>query len=320
MENTQEKRSAIMRLYNIFYVCKAALPAINKTQILTIQGDNNVVLIRGWGECKKYMDSLKMIECFTRKIKTLYKITDWQIDQSEIRLPTANRKAFEKLFCEIKASVEVLANLCDMMEMGEAESGIDIKIPKCDSLREYMGYLKDIDFLFTQCPYLLNEKEEVKFNTVDVGSQWLSFIVLGAAGTFCILNNLAKLIQKAVEIKSNIIVCKQQEEMLKEMRQKNEVGEEIVDVFKKFKQDKLNECVSDLEGELGELKDNEERDKVKRSVENIVFLMEKGVEIYSSIETPKEIKVLFPFQKDTAILTDDILRLIEDKKESSGEE
>lgn len=310
-----------MRLYNIFYVCKTALPNIQGIKTIEMKGSEEYFLVRNWRNCKKSLDALYGIECFHNEISNLYKLLDWRIktDLDEIHLHPSFMKSFLSYIGRISFSVETMVKLCDMTEMGQTESGIDIKIPKCDSLKEYMGYLKDIDFLFTQCPYLLDEKEEVKFNTVDVGSQWLSFIVLGAAGTFYILNNLARLIQKAVEIKSNIIVYKQQEEMLKEMRQKNEVGEEIVDVFKKFKQDKLNECVSDLEGEIGELKDNEERDKVKRSVESLVFMMEKGVEIYSSIETPKEIKVLFPFQKDAAILTDDILKLIEDKRDASGE-
>lgn len=54
-----------------------------------------------------------------------------------------------------------------------------------------MSYLKEIDFILTQCPYLSSEKEELKFNNVDVGSQWLSFFLI-AAGTFQILNNLGK--------------------------------------------------------------------------------------------------------------------------------
>lgn len=200
------------------------------------------------------------------------------------------------------------------MEMGKTESGIDVKIPKCSSLKEYMGYLKEIDFIFAQCPYLLHEKEEIKFNNVDVGSQWLVFAVAGATTSFYILNNLAKLIQKAISISSNILVYKQQEEALREMQLKNEVMEETVDVFKKFKQALLDKSISELEADIGELQDGEEQDKVKKTLENMVILMDKGVEIYSSIETPKEIKVLFPMDKDTAILPDNITKLIEDKE------
>lgn len=87
-----------------------------------------------------------------------------------------------------------------------------------------------------------------------------------------------------------------------------------VETFKKSKQNLLDESVFELENDIGELRDGEERDKVKRTIEDMVVLMDKGVEIYSSIETPKDIKVLFPYEKDTAILPDKITKSIEKKE------
>lgn len=302
-----------MRLYNIFYICKSCLPIIKDTKSYNLNDDTYVVVVKKWGECKKSLDALRNIECFEEKISNLYQLLDWRVKMDDVKLTEGERIKYDRYIGEISYAAETLVNLCNDMEMGKTESGIDVKIPKCASLKEYMGYLKEIDFIFTQCPYLLQRNEEIKFNNVDVGSQWLVFAVLGASGTFYILNNLAKLVQKAIEIKSNIFVLKQQEEALEEMRQKNEVGSEVIDTFKKLKQMTMDKCVSELEGDIGELKDNEERSKVERSLESLAYLMDKGVEIYSSIETPKEIKVLFPFEKDTAILPDNIQKLIEDK-------
>lgn len=304
-----------MRLYNIFYVCKSCLPNIKAVSVQSIDNKPNVISIKNWKGCKNSLDILKKIECFDKEISALYELLDWRIGNEEIRLPSTQTRNFEKAMDKISASVEMMIKLCDMLEMGQADSGVDVKIPKCDSLKEYMGYLKEIDFMFTQCPYLLHDKEEIKFNNVDVGSQWLSFAVAGITGGFYILNNLAKIVQKAVAIKSNILVYRQQEEMLKEMQMKNEVLEETVETFKKFKQTLLDSSVSELEDDMGELRDGEERDKVKKTLEDMVVLMDKGVEIYSSIETPKEIKVLFPFEKDTAILPDNITKLLEEKEE-----
>lgn len=315
MENTQKTRSGIMRLYNVFYVCKMCLPAIKRVSVMGLSNDPNVYLIKNWGECKKTLDALKGIECFSGKISAIYGLLDWQVGRGEIRLPAGDKGAFCSHMKELECAVEIMVKLCDDMEMGKADSGIDVKIPKCDSLKEYMGYLKEIDFIFSQCPYLLHEKEQVKFNNVDVGSQWLTFVVIGVSGAFYILNNLARLVQKAVAIKSNILVYKQQEEALKEMQLKNEVLDETIEAFvKDFKQGILNQSVSELESEIGELQNGEERDKVKKTLEDMAVLIDKGVEIYSSIETPKEIKVLFPFQEDTVVLPDNILKLIEDKQ------
>lgn len=318
MDDAKEKRSGIMRLYNIFFLCKSCLPRLKKVELKSEVNDKNICIVNNWGDCKEALDILKNLECFREKVEELYSVFDsYHIKLKTSQIPRDVNIIFRKILNEICGAVEVLVNMCDMMEMGQAESGIDIKIPKCESLKEYMSYLKDIDFIFTQCPYLLDDKEEVRFNNVDVGSQWLTFVVLGAAGTFYILNNLAKIIQKAIAIKSNIIVYRQQEEMLKEMQSKNEVAEETVQIFKKFKKTLLDESVSELEADVGKLQNGEERDKVKKTLEDMVILMDKGVEIYSSIETPKEIKVLFPFQKDAAILPDNILKMIEDKKENS---
>lgn len=315
MENIQKRRSGIMRLYNVFYACKLCLPKIREVSVIDSSKDPNVILVKNWGACKKSLDALKRIECFDKDIMELYTLLDWQLDEEAVRLPNSKRRSFEKAFMKISVSVEILVNLCDMLEMGEAGSGIDVKIPKCDSLKEYMGYLKDIDFMFTQCPYLLHDNEEIKFNNVDVGSQWLAFAVTGITGSFYILNNLAKLVQKAISIKSNILVYRQQEEQLREMQLKNEVLDETVETFKRFKQTLLDDSVAELEGDIGKLRDGEERDKVKKTLEDMVVLMDKGVEIYSSIETPKEVKVLFPLEKDTVILPDNITKLIEEKEE-----
>ncbi len=320
MENTKERRIGIMRLHNIFYVCKSCLPSIEEACITNVKNNEEFVRVRGWKECKRALDVLKRIDCFKEEIEDLYNLIDWQVGREYINLPSDQKDDFVRKILTIKSSVKAMVKLCDMMEIGGAESGIDVKIPKCESLKEYMGYLKEIDFIFTQCPYLLHEKEEIKFNTVDVGSQWLVFAVAGATGAFYILNNLAKLIHEAVKYKSNILICKQQEEALKEMQQKNEVMQETIDAFKKLNQVTTNKYMGELESELGELPNSEEQDKVKRTIEKLVFLMDKGVEIYSSIETPKEIKVLFPFEKDTAILPDNVLKLIEEKNLGEEEE
>lgn len=303
-----------MRLYNIFYVCKACLPKIKAASVVEISNTTNEYKVTNWGGCKQALDEISKISCFRDHVDGLYSLMDsHNIRQEQARIPCEVKTIFEKTLLQISSSVEAVVELYNMLEAGDAGCGIDVKIPKCTSLKEYITYLKEIDFIFSQCPYLLHQEEEIRFNNVDVGSQWITFVVLGSSGAFYILNAFAKLIAKAIEIKSNVLVCKQQEEELEEMRQKNEVGEEVIDAFKKLKQITMDKCVKDLENEIRELDNNEERDKVKRSIECLVYMMDKGVEIYSSIETPKEIKALFPFQKDTIVLPDNILKLIEEK-------
>lgn len=72
----------------------------------------------------------------------------------------------------------------------------------------------------------------------------------------------------------------------------------------------------DLENELGKLENGEEEDIVGRSLEKLGFWMDKGLQIYSAIDSPDEVKNIFPEQEEVKFLSDDLLKLIEMKKES----
>ena len=52
-----------------------------------------------------------------------------------------------------------------------------------------------------------------------------------------------------------------------------------------------------------------------RCLEKLSIWMNKGLQIYSSIEAPKEVKDVFPEQQDLSFLTDDIQKLIEEKEQ-----
>lgn len=311
-----------MRLYNIYYICCACKDKINtdvRTEAIK-NSDNRIVAykVKGWGTLKEVLEQLNNISFMRQVVRDVYSTIDLlDRDNEQPSLSQQRRDRFDIALNKLKYYLEAIQQLYDSLNIGESYTGIDVKIPKCDSLKEYMDYLKEIEFIFTQCPYLLAKDEEIKFNNVDVGSQWLSFFLV-TSGTFGILNNLAKLVNKAVAIKSNILVCKQQEEQVKTMQLKNEVGEEVFDVFKKLKQNVLSNSVAELEAELGELQDGEERGKVEKTLEKMVTLIDKGVEIYSSIETPNEIKVLFPANEDNPILPDNIVKLLEKKEDDES--
>lgn len=54
----------------------------------------------------------------------------------------------------------------------------------------------------------------------------------------------------------------------------------------------LDNGVSEMESECDlKLKNEEDRDRARRSIDTMATLIDKGVEIYSAIETPEEIKV-----------------------------
>ncbi len=308
-----------MRLYNIYYVCKTCLPVLENVDLPSTQRsskwESSQFQIYEWNDCNTALNELRTIACLKKYVDDLYDLlSNLDTDTDVLIVYSDIKNKFIYAFNNIMNAMKTIIDLYESMELSGGRSGIDVKIPKCNSLKEYMDYLKELEFIFTQCPYLTINDEEIKFDSVDVGSQWITFFIV-SAGTLVILNNLAKLIDKAVSIKSHLTTVKHQEELLEIQKQKNEIADEIINAFKIVKRTMMNKYIEDLEDELGKLKDGEERGKVEKSLEKLIYLLDKGVEIYSSIETPNEIKELFPVSENNPILSDNIIRFLSDKKD-----
>lgn len=198
------------------------------------------------------------------------------------------------------------------MDLKEGGNGIDIKMPPCDSLSDYISYLKDIDFVFTQCPFLQCEGEILRFESVDVGSNWLK-LTIATATTCMLLNNIASMIDKTLVLHSHYVSIQQQEEQLKSIQLKNELSKEQIETFNLLRNSYMNDAILLLESDLGELSDPEERDKAKRSLEKLEQLLDKGCEIYATLDSPEEVQLLFPEIQSNLELSDNIIKYLEDK-------
>lgn len=106
----------------------------------------------------------------------------------------------------------------------QTQNAIDIKFLPCEDLDEYISYLMDINFIFSQCPFLQCDEEVIKFCSVDAGSNWLR-LTITTASISVILTNTASMLDKALALRSHYITIQQQEEMLRSMQIKNELAE-----------------------------------------------------------------------------------------------
>ena len=306
-----------MRLYNIYYLCKTAKQSIdeidfsefNNSREFQIEGWENGItalsLLREMAFIKEYADNaIKIIPVYVRS-------------DANPRIDAATKNHFRSVLNEIKVRLDSVIKLYESLEAGEAKEGIDIKIPKCNDLKEYIQYMKDIDFILSQCPFISGSGEEIVFNTFDVGSMWLSLFIKATAGSHVIMSVLSKMSEIATQFRSNNVVINQQKEILETMRQKNEIGQEMLDTFKKMKTLMLDNAVSQIEESSGiKLANDEERDKARRAIDTFSELLDKGVELYSAIETPEDVKVKFPFAENDPLLSEEALKLIEDKEET----
>lgn len=256
-----------------------------------------------WLKIRPSLVELSTVDSFSEEIQYMIFFMDEKSRRKDggtyYSLEEDEYRQIKPLFSSLIEKLHGVIQFCEANGFNAEQKGFDIKIPQTTDFYEYSEYINTLKKVFQQCPYLNVENEKISLQSTDIGSIWLKFAII-ATGSSIVLSNLAAIVDKCVKIKSHILSCKQQEEQLKCMHIKNELLKDITDKYKAaFKEDYEFIIQSDselLQEELGQGRklSFEDFEKLKMSLKNISELMSKGMEIYASIDTPDEIKDVFP--------------------------
>lgn len=302
-----------MKLYNIYRLCKEYSISLEVAKFKK-DDKSGYYTISSWPFVQECLDCVKKIPSLKNDINNyIYSVP---VLVREDVSPQVDPSTAQKINSKLKIitdKMNVIIDLYENMNLEEHGNGLDIKLPPCDDLKDYISYLKDIDFIFSQCPFLQCENEILKFGSVDVGSNWIK-LTLATASTCMILNNTAALVDKALVLRSHYISIQQQEEMLKSIQFKNELTSAQIETFNLLRKTYMDTTISLLEHDLSKLENPEERDKAERSLNKLAELLDKGAEIYATLDAPEEIQALFPEIQGNLELPDNIMNYIEDNE------
>ena len=307
-----------MRLYGMYYTCKKYIEYVKDMKVYAKNtGGNTSWSINSWKEKSIVLNELgKMnpLRTYARKLYETVPIVYRDRDEFDITDTVKDNfvTAREILVIAMETIIDMYESI-NPNKMINEEYGFDIKMPEFYDLGEFAKCIEDLNFIIKQCPYLNDKDGQIKYGTIDVGSTWLTFAIGGAAAT-TLISNLAKIVDNAIKMKSHITTVKMQEEALRTLEVKDEIAAEVLEAYKKANRVLTQNAVTELERELGELNDGEERDKVGKTLEKLAFWMDKGMQIYSAIDAPTEIKDVFPKQQEVSFLSDDLIKLLENKE------
>ena len=307
-----------MRLYGMYYTCKKYIEYVKDMKVYAKNtGGNTSWSINSWKEKSIVLNELgKMnpLRTYARKLYETVPIVYRDRDEFDITDTVKDNfvTAREILVIAMETIIDMYESI-NPNKMINEEYGFDIKMPEFYDLGEFAKCIEDLNFIIKQCPYLNDKDGQIKYGTIDVGSTWLTFAIGGAAAT-TIISNLAKIVDNAIKMKSHITTVKMQEEALRTLEVKDEIAAEVLEAYKKANRVLTQNAVTELERELGELNDGEERDKVGKTLEKLAFWMDKCMQIYSAIDSPTEIKDVFPKQQEVSFLSDDLIKLLENKE------
>lgn len=302
----------------MYYTCKKYIEYVKDMKVYAKNtGGNTSWSINSWKEKSIVLNELgKMnpLRTYARKLYETVPIVYRDRDEFDITDTVKDNfvTAREILVIAMETIIDMYESI-NPNKMINEEYGFDIKMPEFYDLGEFAKCIEDLNFIIKQCPYLNDKDGQIKYGTIDVGSTWLTFAIGGAAAT-TIISNLAKIVDNAIKMKSHITTVKMQEEALRTLEVKDEIAAEVLEAYKKANRVLTQNAVTELERELGELNDGEERDKVGKTLEKLAFWMDKGMQIYSAIDAPTEIKDVFPKQQEVSFLSDDLIKLLENKE------
>lgn len=307
-----------MRLYGMYYTCKKYIEYVKDMKVYAKNtGGNTSWSINSWKEKSIVLNELGKMNSLRTYARKLYETVPIVYrDRDEFDITDTVKDNFVTAREILVIAMETIIDMYESInpnKMINEEYGFDIKMPEFYDLGEFAKCIEDLNFIIKQCPYLNDKDGQIKYGTIDVGSTWLTFAIGGAAAT-TIISNLAKIVDNAIKMKSHITTVKMQEEALRTLEVKDEIAAEVLEAYKKANRVLTQNAVTELERELGELNDGEERDKVGKTLEKLAFWMDKGMQIYSAIDAPTEIKDVFPKQQEVSFLSDDLIKLLENKE------
>lgn len=307
-----------MRLYGMYYTCKKHIEYVKNMKVTNKTTAREATWsIKSWAERSKVLNELAKMKPLRTPAREVYEaIPVVYRDQDEFDISGTVKDRFVAARGKLIVAMETVIDMYETInpkKVIDEDYGFDIKMPEFDDLGEFSKCMEDLDFVMKQCPYLNDKDGQIKYGSIDVGSTWLTFIIVGVGAT-TIMTNLAKIVDIAIKIKSHITTVKMQEEALRSVEIRDEIAAEVLDAYKKANRILTQNSVVELEQELGELKDGEEKDKAGKALEKLGYWMDKGMQIYSSIDAPVEIKDVFPLQQETNFLSDDLIKLLENKE------
>jgi hypothetical protein len=271
-------------------------------------------IIKNWDQVLAALDRLREFNFVKNELEQLFNLgIHFQTPSQQLKADQSQYNQFKARFDKIKSTIKETIEIISEFFPDDIEDQLNIKLPENVSLSEFSKITDDLDYIFNKCEVIsgLNDRKEVRTRKVDSGSIWLIIFISHAA---------VSLIGKLCSIVFGI--CQQRIETQKGIQQVRVLksGANVVEALEKELEEKIKEQYR--EGAERFIRDNniktqngsEEINSLSFGIEKLANLFFHGVEIYSSLEAPKDVKNSFPQQEEVPKLASEILILTDSSK------
>lgn len=290
-----------MRLKTIYRILKEVQPIVANIKAEKINS-NGDCKIENWTAMLDVVKKIKNIELFKDFVKRLFDISPIFAENTPtIKLTASLTNSFGSWLNELKTKINIIIELCESIGYAENEGDFEVKLPETNDLNEFVENVKDFNKALQLCPFIRANDTEIKLIKTDIGSTWLEFAIKGVEVT-AVLTALGYVAQSALKIKSMYLTCEQQKEAIRGAQIKNDLAENITKMYKDMIDVVAANEIKKIEEKLDKPLTPEERNSAEKSLDILGKLMSKGLEIYAALDSPPEIKSIFPEEKEQKFL------------------
>lgn len=291
-----------MKLRSIYLICEQHYDTVNNFSAAEVSVLSRTMYnISDWLSYMEMLLQLKKINILTeRSEKVIESVPEYYRTKDEFRLDDQEWNLVRNANLELKRTMGFVIELYESMGLSTEEKvGIDIKIPQCSDISEYVSYISDLEYIFTKCPFLESKDEKWIFDNVDVGSDWITLLVeFSAAGAVAsvLLNNLAAFIDKCIIIRSHYLSTQKQKIELENEKENEEYKQSVTKYLDSIYAKAVDNAIKEMEeisGYTVKNDDGDDKGRIQEAFNRMGKLIDKGVQIYSTIDSPEETKLLF---------------------------
>lgn len=260
-----------MKLRNIYFVCKKNYVYLKKILSYAKPDYSKLMII---------LNDLAKIDFFKdtkNELADMIKLKEYE---------SYDTKIYDKsreLLCQLKCVVD-LGKMLGLKD--DPIIGLDIKLPANCGLSELRSCISDLEFIFTECPFLKCEKGKWEYYNMDIGSLWITFIAVATSISIAIkmLTEVVEFINKCIQAEKEFLELKEFKKNIK--NSKRDINKEVLDAINTIKEFCYNLLIQELEKNTGKkIENEEEKDKAIQSIDKMYHLLDAKIEVHLTIDT-----------------------------------
>ncbi len=237
------------------------------------------------------LDSVRFLPEVKECLLDLKKHSTAMVEGKTHYLENADCTKIRSTLNKLRSRLSAMRSMCETLGLGNESEGFDVKLPPDITLGDAAQCMADLDTVFSQCP-ILPEGTQIQFRGVDIGSTWLTFVVGGTLAV-AVARVIAELVDTVIAVRSHQLAYKQEDEHLRTLKLSNDVLESVT-LAHKAALDKMKDTAIEELSAKYEVTENEERERLRMSIDRLGKWIDRGMEIYANINAPEETKLLFP--------------------------